>query len=435
MTYEEALEYIHGTHKFGKKLGLHNIRMLLGLMGDPQKKLRFVHIAGTNGKGSTSAFIGSILEEAGYRTGIYTSPYIQRFTERIRIGSREISGPELAEIASLVRSKAEKMTAMGENHPTEFEIITAIAFEYFAREHCDIVVLEVGLGGRFDSTNVIDVPELAVITSISLDHTERLGNTLAEIAFEKAGIIKPGGDVLVYGQSAEAENVFEKACAERKASLFRTDFSDIEIVKFGIDGQEFSYKGFDSLKISLLGKHQTRNAALSVDAALLLKAKGYDISEADIRQGLANTTWPGRMEVLSKEPVFIIDGAHNPGAAEVLRQTLDDYFPGKPRTLIMGVAADKDYKTMMEIMLPGAQKLIAVTSLTDRALPAADLAVYAGCYCNDVRISDTIVDAIRISMEEAGADEIICAFGSLYYIGAVRDYFGLKSGIGNNRYG
>lgn len=425
MTYEETLEYIHGTHKFGKKLGLHNIRMLLGLMGDPQKKLRFVHIAGTNGKGSTSAFIGSILSEAGYRTGIYTSPYIQRFTERIRIGSQEIDRSELAEITNFVRSKAEKMTAMGENHPTEFEIITAIAFEYYYRKHCDIVVLEVGLGGRFDSTNVIDVPELAVITAISLDHTDRLGYTLTEIAFEKAGIIKPGGDVLVYGQSAEAEQVFKNACTERKAALYRTGFADIEPVRFGIDGQAFSYKGFDSLEISLLGKHQIRNAALSVDAALLLKEKGYNISEADIRRGLANVKWPGRMEVLLKEPVFIIDGAHNPEAAEVLKQTLDDYFPGKPRTLIMGVAADKDYQTMMKTMLPAARKLIAVTALTDRALPAAQLAEYARCYCNDVRISDTIEDAIRLSMEEAGNDEIICAFGSLFYIGTIREHFGL----------
>ena len=425
MTYEEALEYIHGTYKFGEKLGLHNIRMLLGLMGDPQKKLRFVHIAGTNGKGSTSAFIGSILSEAGYRTGIYTSPYIQRFTERIRIGKEEISRSELAEITAFVKSSAEKMVSMGENHPTEFEIITAIALEYYCREQCDIVVFEVGLGGRFDSTNVIDVPELAVITAISLDHTERLGNTLAEIAFEKAGIIKPGGDVLVYSQSMEAEQVFENACSERGARLFKTDFADIRPGSFGIDGQVFSYKGFDSLEISLLGKHQTRNAALSVDAALHLREKGYNISDADIRRGLVNTKWPGRLEVLSKEPVLIIDGAHNPQAAEVLKQTLEDYFPGKPRTLIMGVAADKDYQTMIKMLLPGARRLIAVTTLTGRALPAAKLAEYSRCYCNDVRISDTIVNAIRLSMEIAEPDEIICAFGSLYYIGAVRDYFGL----------
>ncbi len=423
MTYEEALEYIHGAHRFGKKLGLHNICMLLGLMGDPHKKLRFVHVAGTNGKGSTSAFIGSILSEAGYRTGIYTSPYIQRFTERIRIGSEEISKQELAELTAFVKCNAEKMLGMGGNYPTEFEIITAIAFEYYYRKQCDIVVLEVGLGGRFDSTNVIDVPDVAVITTISMDHTERLGKTLAEIAFEKAGIIKPDGDVLTYSQDREAEQVFENVCAERGARLFKTDFSNIALHEFGVDGQVFSFGGFDRLKIGLLGKHQTRNAAVAVDAVTLLRKKGYNTSEADIRRGLANTKWPGRLELLSKDPVLIIDGAHNPEAASVLKQALDDYFPGKPRTLIMGVAADKDYQSMIKMLLPGARRLIAVTTLSDRALPADQLANYASCYCNDVSISDTIEEAVRISMKNMEPEEIICAFGSLYYIGAVREYF------------
>jgi len=196
MNYDEALDYIFGTLKFGSKLGLHNIGVLLKLMGDPQKKLKFVHVAGTNGKGSTTAFISSILTEAGYKTGVFISPYIQRFTERMRIGSEEISRDELAEITGFVKENVDKMIAMGENHPTEFEIVTAIAFEYFYRNNCDVVVLEVGLGGRFDSTNIIDTPLVAVITTISFDHTDRLGNTLPQIAFEKAGIIKPGGTVV-----------------------------------------------------------------------------------------------------------------------------------------------------------------------------------------------------------------------------------------------
>ncbi len=423
MIYEKALEYIHGTYKFGKKLGLHNIRMLLELMGNPQKKMRFVHIGGTNGKGSTSAFIGSILMEAGYRTGIFTSPYIQKFTERIRIGDNEISEQELADITSFVKDNAEKMVGMGENHPTEFEIITAIAFEYYFRKQCEIVVLEVGLGGRFDSTNVIDVPDLAVITSISMDHTDRLGNTLAEIAFEKAGIIKPEGDVLVYNQSTEVEQVFENVCKERGARLIVTDFSDIALQSFGIDGQVFSFGGFEGLEIGLIGKHQTKNAAVAVTAALHLRHKGYSISEADIRRGLANVKWPGRLEVLSRDPVVIVDGAHNPEGAEVLKQTLEEYFPGKPQTLIMGVAADKDYQAMIKTLLPGAKRFIAVTTNTVRALPAVQLAAYAQDYCNDVRISDTIEEAIRTSMENNEPGEIICAFGSLYYIGSLRELF------------
>jgi dihydrofolate synthase/folylpolyglutamate synthase len=255
MNYDEAMEYIHGTLKFGSKLGLHNIGMLLKLMGDPQKKLKFVHVAGTNGKGSTTAFISSILMEAGYRTGIYTSPFIQRFTERIRIGNDEISQEELADIATFVKTNVDKMLNMGENHPTEFELVTAIAFEYYCRQGCDIVVLEVGLGGRFDSTNIIDTPELAVITTISYDHMDKLGNTLPEIAFEKAGIIKPGGDVVLYGQSNEVEQVIEKACFERGATLYKSDFSDLVQHEFNIDGQIFSCGNYDKLKITLLGNH------------------------------------------------------------------------------------------------------------------------------------------------------------------------------------
>lgn len=425
MTYDEAIAYIHDTMKFGSKLGLHNIGTLLRLMGDPQKKLRFVHVAGTNGKGSTTAFIANILMESGYRTGIYTSPFIQRFTERIRIGNDEITRDELAEITAFVKTNVDRMLAMGENHPTEFEIVTAIAFEYYCRKECDIVVLEVGLGGRFDSTNIIDTPELAVITTISYDHTDRLGKTIPEIAFEKAGIIKPDGDVVIYGQSREAEQVFERACAERGARLYRTDFSAIEQHEFGIDGQVFSFNGYDRLKIGLLGAHQINNAAVAVKAAEILKRKGYKITGEAIRRGLANTKWPGRLEVLRRDPVFLIDGAHNPEGAIVLRKALDEYFPGRPVTLIMGVLGDKDYTSMMEAVLPKARRLIAVTSLSPRALPASDLAKAAASYCNNIQISDTIENAIRTSIQSSVPGEVICAFGSLYYIGAVRDYFGL----------
>lgn len=425
MNYEEAIEYIHGTLKFGSKLGLHNIGTLLKLMGDPQKKLKFVHVAGTNGKGSTTAFISSILMESGYRTGIYTSPFIQRFTERIRIGNDEISQEELADITAFIKANIDKMLDMGENHPTEFELVTAIAFEYYYRKGCDIVVLEVGLGGRFDSTNIIDTPELAVITTISYDHTDRLGKTLSEIAFEKAGIIKPGGDVVIYGQSREVEQVFEEACAERGANLYKADFSDLVLHEFSIDGQILSFDGYKKLKIGLLGRHQTHNAAVAVKAAGLLKRKGYKISEDILRSGLLNTKWPGRLEVLSRNPVVIIDGAHNPEGATVLRKALDEYFPGRPVTFIMGVLSDKDYMTMMKAVLPGCKRLFAVTTDSPKALPAAELAKSAKIYCKNVQISDTIESAVSTCLNIALPDEIICAFGSLYYIGAVRGVFGL----------
>jgi len=425
MDYDEAIEYIHGTLKFGSKLGLHNIGVLLKLMGDPQKKMKFVHVAGTNGKGSTTAFISSILMEAGYRTGIYTSPYLQRFTERIRIGNEEIGRDELAEITAFVKANIEKMLAMGENHPTEFELVTAIAFEYYCRKGCDVAVLEVGLGGRFDSTNIIGVPEVAVITTISYDHTDRLGKTLPEIAFEKAGIIKPGGDVVIYGQSSEVEQVFEKACSERCACLHRTDFSSLALHEFGMEGQTFSFGGYENLRIGLLGGHQIRNAAVAVKAAEILKRKGYHITEDILRRGLLKSKWPGRLEILSRDPLLIVDGAHNPEGAAVLRKALDEYFPGRPVTFIMGVLTDKDFMSMMEIMLPGCKKLIAVTTDSPRALPADELAKAASNYCNNVQTSDTIERAISMCMESASAEDVICAFGSLYYIGAVREVFKL----------
>jgi dihydrofolate synthase/folylpolyglutamate synthase len=448
MTYEEALEYINGANRFGKKLGLQNIRTLLGMMGDPQKKLRFIHVAGTNGKGSTSSFIGSILSEAGYRTGIYTSPYLQRFGERIAISGpaadsrddhgsvtgsltagrsgiyrQEISGEELAEITTLVRDCADKMAKSGENLPIMFEIVTAVAFEYYRRKKCDVVVLETGMGGRFDATNVIDVPDLAVITTISRDHTQKLGNTLAEIAFEKAGIIKPGGDVLVYDQDREVMQVFESACRERGARFHRAAFSGIELHEFGPDGQVFSYKGLKGLKIALVGKHQLRNAAVAAEAAMILGDKGWRISETDIRRGLEAARWPGRMEILSKDPLLIIDGAHNAEGAGVLRRTLDEYFPGRPLIFIVGIAADKDYRSMMETVLPGCKKVITVTIPSNRAIPADVLAEHAVGYCNDVIIGDTIEGAIKTGMETAGPDDVICAFGSLYYIGEIRNMF------------
>jgi len=426
VNYEEALSYIHGTLKFGSKLGLHNIGALLGLMGNPEKKMKFVHVAGTNGKGSTVQYISSILVESGYKVGIYTSPYIQRFTERIRIGDREINEEDLARITGLVKGKVDIMLGKGENHPTEFEIVTAVAFQYYCESNCDIVVLEVGLGGRFDSTNIIGTPELAVITTISYDHMEWLGATLPEIAFEKAGIIKQGGDVITYGQTEEVEAVFQKACSERGAKLHKTDFSCLKLAEYCLDGQSFDFRAYRSLQISLIGSHQIKNAAVAIDAARLLIKKGWRITEQSLREGLRKTKWPGRLELISGNPAFLIDAAHNTEGAEVLRKALDEYFPGKRIVFIMGVSNDKDYRAMARIVLTRCTAVITVTPISLKALPAAKLAVVAENYCRNVLISGTIEEAVRISLELAAPDDLICAFGSLYYIGGVRDVFGLE---------
>jgi dihydrofolate synthase/folylpolyglutamate synthase len=423
MNYEQALEFIHSTHKFGSKLGLHNIGILLDLMGNPQKKLKFVHVAGTNGKGSTASFISSILTQAGYRTGVFTSPYIERFTERIKIGNDDIPREDLARITEFVKDKVDIMLQIGENHPTEFEIVTAIAFQYFYEKNCDIVVLEVGLGGRFDSTNIIDTSLVSAITTISYDHMDRLGATLSEIAFEKAGIIKQNGDVVVYPQTEEAGKVLRNVCAERNSKLVVVDFSGLRLISSGVDGQVFDFEGYKSLKILLLGQHQTRNAAVAIKTIEILREKGFNISEQTIRDGLLKMKWPGRLEVLKRNPLFLIDGAHNIEGAKALADALKTYFPGKRIFFILGVLKDKDFNSMIEAVIPLAHCFITVTPNNDRALSAEELSQILVSYCKSVYVSDTIELAIRTSLELASQDDIICAFGSLYYVGEVRKHF------------
>ncbi|MVB12034.1 Folylpolyglutamate synthase [Caprobacter fermentans] len=420
MTYEEALEFICNTQKFGMKPGLHTISELLERMDNPQKKLRYIHIAGTNGKGSTAAFISSILMESGYKTGIFTSPHIQRVTERIKVNNAEIEQSRFAGLTELIQSKIKIMLEHGGCHPTEFEILTAMAFQYFYEQGCNVVVLEVGLGGRLDSTNVIDTPDLGVITAVSYDHMNILGNTIQEIAAEKAGIIKRGGDIVAYSNPPSVTAIIEKACREKGAKLHRTDFSGIKIIEQNMEGQTFSYKQYTALKISLLGEHQVKNAAVAVHVAEVLKNKGYNITEKAIRKGLLKARWPGRLEVLSKNPFFLIDGAHNAEGVAALKKSLDSLFPGQALTFIMGVLGDKDYQSMLAEILPGCAKLFTVTPNSGRALSAADLAKAAKEYCKNIQICDTVGTAVKKSLVETPKGGAICAFGSLFYIGEVR---------------
>jgi len=423
MKYDEALNYIHGTMKFGIKLGLHNITALLELMGNPHKNLKYVHVAGTNGKGSTVAFISSILMHSGYTVGMYTSPYIERFTERMKINNIEINQEELARITEFVKSKVDIMISAGESHPTEFEIVTAIAFQYFYEKNCDIVVLEVGLGGRFDSTNVISTPLVSVITTINFDHMDKLGNTLQEIAFEKAGIIKSCSEVVFYPQSEAAEHVFIEVCNKNNASMHVVDFHTLKVINAGVDGQVFDFEAYKNIKIKLLGEHQLKNAAVALTASKILREKGFSVSDTDIIEGLADTKWPGRIEVLSKSPLFIVDAAHNAEGSEALAKTISLYFEEKKKIFIMGVLKDKDYDSMIREIAPIADGFIVITPESARALPAKDLAVIIKPYCDNVYISDTVEDAVRLSLEITPLDGLICSFGSLTYIGEVRKLF------------
>lgn len=422
MTYDEALKYIHGTYKFGSKLGLDNITKLMELLGNPQDRYSCVHIAGTNGKGSTAAFINSILLQTGLKTGFFTSPYLERFEERIRVNNECIAPEQLTEITELVKEKIEFMISRGYNHPTEFEIVTAIGFECFARNNCDVVVLEVGLGGRLDATNVIKAPPVSVITPISFDHTAILGDTLAKIAREKCGIIKKGSTVISHPQPAEAEAVIRETCAQRGAELVIPGFDSIKVSHFDIRKTRFSYRGYQ-LETSLAGRHQVYNAAVAVTASEQLARKGFNISGKHIAEGIAAAKWPGRMEFLSWDPCFFIDGAHNEAGARVLAENIEMYFRGRKVIFIFGVLRDKDYMSMIRQVSPHAQAFITVTPPVGRALPAEELALILKDYCKTVIVSDTIESAIRTSCEISDQNSVICAFGSLYFIGEIRKYF------------
>ncbi len=423
MNYEDSLEYLHGTLKFGSIFGLDRITKLLDLMGNPHKKLKFIHIAGTNGKGSTTAFISSILIESGYRTGMFTSPYIQRFTERIKVNNSEISNYELAELISQIRDCITRMVSDGFEHPTEFEIITAAAMEYFYRKNCDFVVLEVGLGGIVDSTNVVDMPEASVITTISMDHMDRLGETLGEITYHKAGIIKQNGSVVLYPQQQEAEEVINKVAKEKNAKIHKVDFSTISEKSFSLEGQIFDYKDYHNIKIGLLGDHQMRNAAVAIDTCEILCNKGFAISHRNIVDGMENTIWPGRLEIINKNPLIMIDGAHNLEGGQALDVALDKYFTQKKKIFIVGFLRDKDFNGIMDMLSSKADTIITVTPNNERAVPSAELAEILKSYSNHVIDGLSIENGLKLAVGLADRESVICAFGSLYMIGEIRGHY------------
>ena len=419
MTYNEALTYIHSICWKGSKLGLDRTRELLGKLGNPEKQLKFIHIAGTNGKGSCAAMLSSILEEAGYHTGLYTSPFINRFNERMQIDHQCIPDDELAELTEYIRPFADGM----EDSPTEFELITALAMVYFARHKCDIVVLEVGMGGELDSTNIIDVPEAAVIMAMGLDHVKELGPTMADIARAKAGIIKEGGDVVIYGGNPEADPVFEEVCAQWSAKLHKADFSAIVPGPFGLDGQSFSYGAWKDLQIPLVGVYQMRNAAVVLETVQVLRGKGWHISDAAVASGLKNTRWPARFEVLRRDPVFIVDGGHNPHGIRATAESLQRLFPGKKFTFVTGVMADKDVESILGLIVPLADQFFTVRPDNPRAMSAEELADRIRAMGAKATPCESVAAGVARAVEAEGKDGVACALGSLYMSGDVRACF------------
>lgn len=416
MNYEQALEYIHDTRWRGSRRGLERISLLLEKMGDPQDKLKYVHIAGTNGKGSTSACIASVLKKAGYKTGLYTSPFIERYNERIQINNVPISDDDLARIVTALAPIADSF----EDHPTEFEFGTAVAFQYFYEQKCDIVVLEVGMGGEFDATNVIKMPEAAVFTAIGLDHTEYLGPTVSDIAKTKGGIIKEGCTVCSYGGNAEADREIETICAEKNAMLVYAPHNEMKNIVSTLKGSEFDI-GDMHISLSLPGTFQPYNAALAVTVLKQLREKGWKITDEHILEGLSSVYWPGRFEVLSENPLFIQDGAHNGHGITAAVKSIKELLPGKKMIFIMGVMADKDFEDMLDLLVPLASEFIAVTPDNPRAMKSDKLAEVIRSHGVKATAYDTIDDGVRAAIEKAGEDEVVFSIGSLYFSADIKN--------------
>ena len=413
-SYKEELDYLNSLARFSPskvvsgeyELGLGPIKELLSLIGDPQEKLKIIHVAGTNGKGSTIAFLSRILMEEGLKVGVFTSPALLRVTEQIRINEEEIPEDDFAEGIRFLRPYIEKMRALGHKTTTEFETVTVAAVKYFLDKSCDIVILECGLGGKSDATNMFSSPILSVITSIGLDHTEILGDTLEKIAEQKAGIIKENGTAVVMNGPESVMQVFKDKCRENNASLFIAPsvMSDISQYELG-----------------LKGSYQLQNAHLARYCALTLRDLGLNISDDSIRTGLKKAKWPCRFEIINKNPLIVIDGSHNIDGVSALSDSLKALCPQKKFRFIVGVLRDKSYREMMDIILPVAECFYVVTVDSQRALPAGELSAYLTLKGKKATPFDTVSDAIGAAINECSSDDAVCIFGSLYYVGAARE--------------
>ena len=428
MTYKEARVYLDELSKYGSVLGLDAIRGLLRELGNPQDDLRFIHIAGTNGKGSVLAYTSTILSEAGYRTGRYVSPTVISYLERIQVDGAWISEAKFAEMTSQVTDAIARLEEAGRPVPTVFEAETAIAFLYFREMKCDLVVLEAGLGGALDATNIIKNTVCAVFSSISRDHLGVIGNTIEEIAENKAGIIKPGCTVLSAEQLPPVTGILKTRAAECGCSFTQVSSDQALILQSDHRGILLSYKEFDHIHTSMAGSYQTDNLITALEVIRALKTLGYDINSQAVRDGAEHAAWPGRFTCIGEPPVFILDGAHNEDAALRLRETVEDYFPGRELHFIMGVFKDKDYNAITRIMCPLASSVYTV-DLPDqgRGLPAQELARAVRPHCPHVRAytgsGASVRRAVTSALQEAGPEDVILAFGSLSYLHQVKDAY------------
>lgn len=425
MNYQEAIEFIHSTYKFGSKLGLQNISKLTELLGNPQNSYKIIHVAGTNGKGSTSNMIHDVLMSSGYKTGLFISPYLEEFTERIQVSKKHIEKESLARITNLVKEKIDIMLKEGYNHPTEFEVVTAIGFKYFEEQQIDFLVLEVGLGGRFDATNVVTNTLVSVITSISYDHMEYLGDTLEKIAFEKAGIIKENSSVVIYPQEDIIVNTIKNVAKNKNTQVFETNKENIEKLKGNLTGQWFKYLKTDifdlpEIKMNFLGEHQLYNVLTALRALEVVKQSGYNITEEGIIKGLDNCRFAGRFEILQENPVIVLDGGHNINGIEYFAKAVKENFEDNKIILFFGMLKDKNPEDVLPLILPLCKEVYTLTPNNPRAMESTELADLIKKH-SDLKVTSIneyneivpILKAIDIS-------EYVAFVGSLYMIGDVR---------------
>jgi len=425
MEYQEALEWIHGLYRFGSNLGLERVSRLMELLGNPQHRFKSVHIAGTNGKGSTASFLAEMLQAEGLKVGLYTSPYIEKFTNRMAINGIDIDEKEIVQLVEKVKPVVEELAADEVGQPTEFEVVTALAFTYFARKQPDWVIVEVGLGGRLDATNVIK-PVLSVITNIGLEHTQVLGNTITAIAGEKAGIIKHGVPIVTAAEKEEALRVFRDIAAQKEAKLWQVDRDfTYEVKQAGLDGIIFDYaspwRKLTNLEIKLIGRHQARNAALAVAARELMP---LTFQEEAVRKGLMRTRWPGRLEIFSREPLVLVDGAHNVDGILALRDALKDILGGRRLRLVLGILGDKAVEEILSLIIPLADAGIIITTPDNpRAADPYQVAELAKRYAGNtpVEVIPTVAAAVRQAVAGLSAKEALCVSGSLYTISEARE--------------
>ena len=417
MNYEEARVYLDEISKYGSVLGLENMKELLVRLGNPQEDLKFIHISGTNGKGSVLAYLSTILSGAGYRTGRYISPTLFSYRERIQVDEKEIEKESLARHVTAISEAVKDMAEQHAGTPTIFEVETALAFLYFKEKKCDVVVLETGLGGALDATNVITTTLLEVIASISMDHMEFLGDTLEKIAVQKAGIIKPHTQVVCAAQKEEAQKVIEETCKRQHCCLRTVKQEQISQISYGLSGQSFTYGKWEEVRISLAGSYQVENGALALEAVEALREIGFLLSDEQVRAGMHKACWRGRFTRIAQNPDVILDGAHNPAAALELKRSIELYYKDRNLHYIFGVFRDKDYRKIIALTAPYAKDIITVeTPGNPRALPAEELRDAVAEVNPPVEAAKRIKEAVQKTLERADKEDAVIIFGSLSFL-------------------